>query len=180
MEGTSVGASIPEVARNEAGPSHQPEIVRRDLSFERSLQQRILILENAQSPVLIEKERGLSWHKIKTDLEGASDQGEYNRLLQFENRDLQIREQKHACYSLFHQILSENPTLAEKAGYRYKPDDVFLDFFDENRAGLDKDSGWWNVAKRDADELQFLCKVRRDLRERGPGSSYIKKILGLE
>ncbi|KAH0446558.1 hypothetical protein IEQ34_024605 [Dendrobium chrysotoxum] len=37
-----------------------------------------------------------------------------NRRLSFEARDLLIREERKVCYSLFNQVLSEDPALAEK------------------------------------------------------------------
>ncbi|XP_019073771.2 uncharacterized mitochondrial protein AtMg01280-like [Vitis vinifera] len=132
MEGTSVNP--PSVARDEAGPSHQPSIVKNS-SLKSSIKNRILRLERDQTPFLLDKEKGEYWNNIQTALDQAPSQKEYNRLLEFENRDLQIRELKHECCSLFQQVLSENPALAEKAAYN--PQEALIDFFDERRAELE-------------------------------------------
>nr|YP_009382467.1 hypothetical protein AEK19_MT2037 [Utricularia reniformis]ART32196.1 hypothetical protein AEK19_MT2037 [Utricularia reniformis] len=47
-----------------------------------------------------------------TSLDQAPTQHEYKRLLEFENPEL-----KHECYSLFQQVLSQHPALAENAAY---------------------------------------------------------------
>lgn len=64
-------------------------------------------------------------------LDQAPSQKEYHRLLDFENRELQIQERKHLCYSLFQQVLAHHPALAENAAYN--PQEAFIDFFDEKR-----------------------------------------------
>lgn len=172
MEGTSVNP--PSVARDEAGPSHQPSIVKNS-SLESSIKNRILRLERDQTPFLLDKEKGEYWNNIQTALDQAPSQKEYNRLLEFENRDLQIRELKHECCSLFQQVLSENPALAEKAAYN--PQEALIDFFDERRAELETNPEW-KVAEQDKRELPFLEEVCRDIREGGPNSIYMKIILG--
>ena len=174
MEGTSVNSSIPGVARDDAGPSHQPRNPNR--SFEASLQQRINTLEKEETLFLLDKERGLYWSEIKSSLDQARSQKEYDHLLEFENRDLQIREGKHSCYRQYQEILSKHPTLAEKA--YYQPQETFLDFFNQKRAELDTHLEW-SLAERDSRELLFLERVGQDLRSRGPNSQYISKMLGL-
>lgn len=115
----------------------------------------------------------------KTELDQASSQREYNRLLDFGNRDLQIRELKlkHSCFSLLKEVLSEHPALAERA--HYNPQEALLDFFDEKRDELDTHKEW-SPAERDRRELLFLDRVSQDLRERGPDSIYMKQLLGNE
>lgn len=134
-EGTSVNPT--RVAADEAGPSHQRSFVP-NASLESSLRNRIVRLENGESIFLLDKEKGEYWNDIKTALDQAPSQREYNQLLEFENRDLQIRERKHSCYSLFQLVLSENPVLGENAPYN--PREAFLDFFDEKRDELDAPS----------------------------------------
>lgn len=95
----------------------------------------------------------------------------------FENRDLQIREMKHQAYSLFREVLSEHPSLAEKA--YYNPKEAFIDFFREKRDELDTHLEW-SPAERDRREIVFLDSISQDLRGQGPYSLYMKKILGLE
>lgn len=58
-------------------------------------------------------------------LDQASSQSEYNRLLEFEKRDLRIRELKQECFSLFQHLLSEHLGLAQNAAYTYTPQEVF-------------------------------------------------------
>ncbi|XVF82771.1 hypothetical protein PTKIN_Ptkin16aG0076200 [Pterospermum kingtungense] len=99
------------------------------------MRNRILMLENANCVFLLDKEREAYWKDIKDSLDGCSSQKEYNWLLEFKSRDLQIRERKHACYSLFREVLSEYPSLAKNAAYT--PKEAFFDFFDEKRIELD-------------------------------------------
>lgn len=175
--GREVPSSTPGVARNEAGPSHQPLIVKNG-SLEASIRNRVVTLENDQTVFLLEKERGKYWSDIKAALDQAHSQSEYNRLLEFENRDLQIRELKHSCYSLFQQVLSAHPDLAERASYN--PGEALRDFFDEKRDELDNTLAWSTPTEKDREELKFVDTVGQDFRKRGRDSPYINKILGLE
>ena len=172
MGGTGASGNS-SVARDEAGPSHQRAIVHNS-SFENSIKNRIGKLE---TPFLLGKEKGEFWVEMKTTLDQASSQSKYNRLLEFENRDLQIRERKQECFSLFQQVLSERPGLTEKAVYVYDPQEVFIDFFDAKRDELETHPEW-SPAERDQRELQFLDRVATDIRTRGQNSSYMKEILG--
>ena len=96
-------------------------------------------------------------------------------MIAFEHRDLQIRELKHSCYSLFQQVLSEHPALAENAVYH--PKEAFIDFFDSKRNSIDQQGG--NLLVKDQRELAFLNILAKDLRTHGPNSDYIKKILNI-
>lgn len=164
---------------DEAGPSHQPDIVR-NFSFEASLRSRVFTLEKAGTLFLFEKEAGLYWNEVKATLDQAPSQIEYNRLLEFENRDLRIRELKHACLIRFQQVLSENPHLTE--GAPCNPQENLMDFFDakwaELEAGTEALRGIpGGVAVRDQRELTFLSTLEQNLRERGPNSPYVREIL---
>jgi len=173
MEGTSVGnSSVARATRD--GASHHP--YQQNLSLESSIKGRITILQNHSSPFLLEIQRGDYWAEIRTALEQAPSQGEYNRLLQFENRDLRIRELKQSCFLFCSNLLSENPALTEKASSN--PQEALIDFFDEKRDELDTHLEW-SPSERDGKELLFLEHVEQDLRERGPDSLYIKRILGI-
>ncbi|GJY25189.1 hypothetical protein Tco_0399915 [Tanacetum coccineum] len=79
-EGTSARSS--GAARDEAGPPRQDYINR---SFEASMRNRILRLEQDDSPYLLGKAKGTYWSDIRLMLEHAPSQNEYNRLLEFEN-----------------------------------------------------------------------------------------------
>jgi hypothetical protein len=158
----------------QAGPSHQP-IARQNVSFESSLRVRIINLENDQTLFLLDKEKGQYWRDIKADLDQAYSQREYNQLLYLLNMDLQIRELKHSCYSLFQQVLSAHPDLAERACYN--PCEALMDFFEERRDELDTRL---SVEKRDGEEILFLHRVAKDLKQRGRASPYINQILELE
>ena len=170
-EGTAVNSSIPRVARDEAGPSHQPSIVNNS-SLESSIRGRISILENDNSPFLLDKERGGYWKERKQTLDQAPTQDEYTRVLNCENLDLQIRERKHACLSLFQQELSNHPALGENAAYN--PKEAFIDFFDQNRNELDTHLEW-SPEQSDRMELQFIDRVEQDIRERGLKINPIRK-----
>lgn len=126
---------------------------------------------------LLDKGKGEYWSHVKNELDKAPSQREYNRLLDFENRDLQIREGKDRCHVLFRQILAQHPDLSKDAPYA--PTELFMDFFDENRAELDT-HGEWSETERDRREIQFLSQVSSDLKRRGPASIYMKDIFGVE
>ncbi|CAA0834232.1 Cytochrome C oxidase subunit II-like-transmembrane domain [Striga hermonthica] len=97
------------VVENEAGPSHQKSSLVLNKSLEASMRNHIARLEQSK---------------------------EYTRLLEFENRDLQIRELKQDCLSCFQQVLLRHPALADQAPYH--PQEAFDDFLDQRREELDK------------------------------------------
>jgi hypothetical protein len=103
----------------EAGPSHQGSVVK-NASLEASMRNRIVRLELDNSPYLLDKAKGEYWALVKQELDHASSQREYNLLLEFESRDLQIRERKLECLNLFNLVLSQNPPLADQAPYNPK------------------------------------------------------------
>jgi hypothetical protein len=128
----------------------EPFPVTHNIGFESSMRNRILAMENANSIFLLDKDRGVYWAEIKESLDNCSSQKEYNRLLEFENRDLQIRERKHECYSIFQEVLAQHPALAENAAYN--PEESCKDFFDENRDDIEEEL---SPAQIDKKELQF-------------------------
>ena len=77
----------------------------RNLSQETSLRQRLNAFGNEESPLLLGMNKRDYWEEVKSKLGSASTQSEYNNLLEFESRDLQIRELKHECYALFRETL---------------------------------------------------------------------------
>lgn len=155
------------------GTSANPPI-RHNHSVEASLQNRILTLKNQNSIFLLGKNETY-WTEIKGNLDRASSQLDYNILLEFENRDLQIREQKHSCYSLYQQVLSGNPALGESVA---STEEAFVDFFDEKRKELETHHPFpqGDPEVKDRMELAFLRTVSHDLRNQGPNSHYIRKI----
>ncbi|KAF5180345.1 Cytochrome c oxidase subunit [Thalictrum thalictroides] len=94
----------------------EPWPVTHNLTF--SMRNRILTLENTGSIFLLDKERGVYWAEVKNGLDNCSSQREYTRLLEFENRDLKIRELKHESYSLFKKLSTDNPALFEDSPYK--------------------------------------------------------------
>lgn len=46
------------------------------------------------------------------------------------------------------------------------------------RDELDKTHREWSLEQRDREEIEFLARVERDIRERGPYSNYMIEILG--
>jgi hypothetical protein len=162
MEGTSARASIPRV--DEAGP---PPLLHNS-SLESSMRNRIARLEGDSSPYLLDKAKGQYWGDIKVELDKAPSQREYNRLLDFENRDLHIREKKTESFRLFKAVLERNPTLADQAPYN--PQEAFHDFLGQATDTLDKNHMW----ERDRLELDFLDRVIRGLKKNG--ASYVTEI----
>jgi len=153
----------------------EPWPVTHNSGFESSMHNRISFLESKNSLFLLDKEKGVYWSDIKGELENCSSQGEYNRLLDFENRDLQIREQKHESYSIFRNILAQHPALEKNAAYN--PEEAFVDFLTAKRDELDHQGG--DVVVRDQRELHFLNGVSQDLRMHGPNSPYLREILAI-
>ena len=145
------------------GPSHQGSVVRNE-SLESSMRFRIVRLELDNSPYLLDKARGDYWAQIRHELDHVSSQRDSNSLLEFENRDLRIREQKQECFRLFNRVLSEHPYLAGQAPY--KPNEVFDDFLDEL---LDKQAKE-PVVEKDKKEIAFLEGLRMDLQNNGPNT----------
>ncbi|XP_076945537.1 putative mitochondrial protein AtMg01280 [Bidens hawaiensis] len=161
-ETSTEGAST---ASADAGPPH----VVRNASLESSMRNQIVRLEQDNSPYLLDKGKGAYWSDIKKELEHAPSQGEYNRLVSFENRDLLLRELKHEDLRLFQRVLEQNPPLADQAPY--SPQEVFQDFLDEH--GDELEQLQLDVYQRDQLELEFLALVRQGLKRDGP--AYIRE-----
>ncbi|GJZ92605.1 hypothetical protein Tco_0664670 [Tanacetum coccineum] len=168
-EGTSARSS--GAARDEAGPPRQDYINR---SFEASMRNRILRLEQDDSPYLLGKAKGTYWSDIRLMLEHAPSQNEYNRLLEFENKDLQIRELQHECFRLFEGFLKQNPPLSDQVPYN--PQEAFKDFLNEDYEKRDQRFPFF-IFDRDEKELDFLSNVRQRLKKEGP--AYVREILGI-
>lgn len=170
-----------EVNQPEAEPVPPANPVGQEIvqnrSMESSMRNRILLLEQQHSIFLLDKGRDEYWNEIRVQLDQAHSQGEYNRILEFESRDLQIREWKQKCYAIFQELISANPELAEKTGYN--PLEALIDFLNERRDELDNNLLSVAVAERDRLELQLLEEVREDMRTLGPSSTYFRRILGI-
>ena len=97
LQNVSHGEIIPYAGAN-SGDSFELQVlaepwpVTHNYSLESSMRNRIVALENSNTIFLLDKERGVYWSEIKTALDQAPSQIEYNRLIAFENRDPQIRE----------------------------------------------------------------------------------------
>jgi hypothetical protein len=154
----------------------EPWPITRNLGLESSICNRIRLLEAANSPFLLGKEKGQYWGEIQECLYNVSEQREYYRLLDFENRDLQIRERKHSCLEVFRGVLLRNPYLEERAAY--SPQEAFFDFLNERRDALDISNPGSSPAEMDRLEILFLGEIERDLLRRGDESLYIKQLLG--
>lgn len=181
----SDGEIIPYAGANSAENSEdsfelqvlaEPWPVTHNITFESSIRNRIVALENSNTIFLHDKERGVYWSEIKTALDQATSQDEYNRLLDFENRDLQIRENKNECNSLFKQVLSEHPDLLDNDPY-INPTEAILSYFDNTREELETEEVL-SVADTDKEEIQIYEEMANDLRKNGPQSYYIKSIMG--
>ncbi|CAN1186830.1 hypothetical protein LINPERPRIM_LOCUS11067 [Linum perenne] len=149
-------------------------IITPNSSLESSMSQRIIFLEKENSPFLLDNEKGEYWREIKNRLRNSSSQHEYTLLLDFENRDLEIRQKKHICFRIFAQILAQEPSLGENAAYN--PDQMMIAFLDEKRTQLDA-MGDDDVLVRDRREISFLTQLADDLHRHGKDSKYIDDIL---
>lgn len=152
----------------------EPWPITPDLGLESSIVNRIRILEAANSPFLLGKDKGQYWGEIKDCLSNCSSQKEYLRLLDFENRDLLIRERKHSCYEVFREVLLRNPYLEERAAY--SPHEAFCDFLNERREALDISNPGSSPAEMDRLEIIYLGQVEKDLLRRGDESLHIKQL----
>lgn len=159
-------SSIPRVARDEAGPSHQPAILH-NLSMESSLRNRVFRLEHEGSIFLNEQR----WSERKLNLDQAPSQSEYNRLLDFENQDINIREKKHNCMLLLRQIVNENPHLLEEAPQQNRDlGDALSDFFQEISDELEGELG--SLIAAEPHEIEMVNKVTNDMKKNGPDSPF--------
>lgn len=161
-EGSSSARGVP--GPSNAGPSN-PEplsipistisqdiiwdkLVQKNFSIEGSLRNRILRLKG--SPFLLGKTADQYWSDLKLELAEAPSQREYNRLIDFENRDLLIRELKQDNLNLLNQILTEHPTLREKAPYN--PEECLIDFLNEKEELTPEQ----DPVKRDEQNIAFF------------------------
>ncbi|XP_052107468.1 LOW QUALITY PROTEIN: uncharacterized mitochondrial protein AtMg01280-like [Arachis duranensis] len=129
----------------------EPWPVIHNETLESSMRNRIRVLENTDCIFLLDKEKGEYWEEVKRNLDSCPSQQEYNRVIEFESRDLQIRELRHnKCLSIFQQLLRDNPTLADRA--IYNPQSAFVDLLDDNRTEIDEQVG--SPLERDRREPQ--------------------------
>lgn len=153
------------------------KLVEKNFSLESSLRNRILGLK--QSPFLLDKTVDQYWSDIKIELDEAPSQREYNRLIDFENRDLLIRELKHESLSLFNKTLTEYPALRENAPYN--PEECLIDFLNEKEDFNENETSFTHLVddpeEKEKRLLEFLNKVIQDFRRHGKNSAYIKEIL---
>lgn len=155
----------------------EPWDVTPNLGLECSIRNRIVRMENANSIFLLDKEKGQYWSDIKAELTACYSQKEYNLRLEFENRDLQIREIQTECYSLLKKIIIINPDLMSNAQYE-APDIAIKEFCDETRADLEAEDQHrlgFHSGDTDRAELEIYRKVARDLDQNGPQSFYFKR-----
>ena len=144
-------------------------LVQKNFSLEASLRNRVLRLKH--SPFLLGKTVDQYWSDIKLELAEAPSQREYNRLIEFENRDLLIRELKHESLTLLNKMLTEYPTLREKAPYN--PEECLIDFLNEKEELTPE----WDPVKKDEQNISLLKDILRDCKIHGSKSYYIKEIL---
>ncbi|XP_022033101.1 uncharacterized mitochondrial protein AtMg01280-like [Helianthus annuus] len=129
-------------------------LVQKNFSLEASLRNRVLRLKH--SPFLLGKTVDQYWSDIKLELAEAPSQREYNRLIEFENKDLLIRELKHESLTLLNKMLTEYPTLQEKAPYN--PEECLIDFLNEKEELTPE----WDPVKKDEQNISLLKDILRD------------------
>ena len=131
--------------------------VLRNRSLETSLNARILALENKGS--LFIRWDGNYGDSVKDCLESTKSQADYNFKMEFESRELQLRELREETSSLVKQFL--HPDFLKKADEFY-----FLTEMSEKIAESFRDS-----RLRHGQELQQLNAMIRDLKRNGSASS---------
>nr|YP_009320209.1 orf298 [Sinapis arvensis]AJR33070.1 orf298 [Sinapis arvensis] len=182
MDAPLIEAMLPSPNRSSSEDSFglrvlcEPWPIIPNLGLESSILNRIRILEDSNSPFLLGKEKGEYWAEIKQSLRNSSSQREYYRGLDFENRDLLIREHKHSCYKIFREVLLSNPSLEEAAAYY--PQESFIAFLNEKRDDPDFCHPGHSPAEVDRLEILFLNQVEKDIVRHGSESIHIKRVLG--
>lgn len=137
------------------------------------MRNRILQLERSCRAFLLGKPKGTYVQDLIGELRKAASQAEYNRLLDFENRDLFIREQKQKSFSLFQEVLSDDTDVAKQSPYN--PEEVFKDFLTAGRDKLDLERPTLPVRDRDRLELDWLDQVRQELED--GGTNYLLNVI---
>ena len=165
------------------------------------MRQRLNAFGNEESPLLLGKKRGDYWEEVQSSLGAASTQREYNNLLSFENRDLEIRELKNPCMSLFREELDQHPDLLPKCLAR-NPREAVFSFLEEIREDLKAEvktadgdcngdirtlcidgqninlfvDAWINPLV-DGLEIELLREMAEDLRKSGGTSYYFQQLV---
>jgi hypothetical protein len=156
----------------------EPGQVQRNLSQETSLRQRVLVFGNGneESPFLMGKTSFAFFQEVEENLQSASTQKEYNWILDFENRDLQIRERKRECYLLFDGLSQGEliPGSREHASAR----DYFMSFLDIKREQVEAElkncqPGGVYIHPRLIDQMEknSLNQMAQDLHSQGRNSA---------
>ena len=159
----------PETEATSANPATP---FNRNASLEMSIRNRISRLEMEESPFLLGKERGQYWGEVKEALDRTSYYGEYLAMLDFENTDLQLREIKQQCFSLYKSLLAQNPNLAANAPQ--SPDESILSFFEEISKEMEP------IDSRELtyrEEIKLIQSIIKNIEKYGCDSYYIKRIL---
>lgn len=122
------------------------------------------------------KEGRLYWKEIKISLAQAVTQREYNGLLDFEGRDLHIRELRHRCSSLLINELSKHPGLLERC-IDTNPDEAILSFFNEKREDLETALRPIDARRLDEAEIESLRGMIRELERKKSHSVFFNQIV---
>jgi hypothetical protein len=168
---TAIGAGFVLYMMNGEGGNHLP-VGHAELPFHRSpgmeasIQMKIADLEAANSPFLPQDSEGGFWENINGHLESAPNQQEYNRRLNFEDLDVEVRRQKQATLTLFRQLVTQFPqeTVSDMDG-------TLTDFFNAP-AGA---HGYF--IRTNQQELDFVQHVHRDLATHGGESACFREII---
>lgn len=102
--------------------------------------------------LLLGKSKWDYWAEVESSFGSALSQQDYNCLLEFENRDLGIRELKNQCMSLFREELDRHPDLLP---IERNPEKAILSFLEEKREKLEDT---FKVARGDSNGgMRTLC-----------------------
>lgn len=113
--------------------------------------------------------------EIQQSLGSASTQQEYNRILDFENRDLLIREIKRECWFLFRETQERHPDLLP--GSLENANEAVLSFLESQREELEAELTDPDIHPRSLDEMEIysLTDITQDIKEKGGTSYYFQK-----
>ena len=151
----------------------------RNNSFEASLFNRIKALQNKNS-IFIQWD-GNYLDDVKNNLQSQVTQKEYNLKLEFESRELQLRELRDQAASLLKIELSRHQQILEENTGTHINDSLF-DFFDDLTQKIEKSFGHDDNRKKkilmiDNIEMARLSHIIKDLKEKGSTSSTFRKIV---
>lgn len=166
-----VNQPLPPAPQVEPAPPANPveHPIRPYIGLESSMRNRVFLL-NQQQCVFLFDQGDTYWAELKAKLRECPSQEDYSRLLDFENRELQILEEKHKVHRSFTRLLVENPALGQQAPYH--PHEICKEVLNEKEDTFFSESAHLPSSERYAKVINQFTSIWEDLEERGSASRY--------